>query len=90
MPTIREVAKHIHRLTELDTNIKYVPVPDEGERGRKSDNATFNALYSHLPPALSIEEGLNRYISWALDHEEWWRETADRTLQKSALALASA
>ena len=88
--TIRDVAKHIHRLTGLETNIKYVPVPDEGERGRKSDNSTFNSLYSHLPPALSIQEGLHRYINWALEHENWWKETAEHTLVKSALELAVA
>lgn len=73
--TIREVAQQIQSLTGLESKIKYVPVPDEGERGRKSDNSTFNSLYSHLPNPLSIEEGLRRYIDWAIAHESWWRET---------------
>lgn len=72
--TIREVAQHIHSLVGLKSNIKYVPVPDQGERGRKSDNSTFNSLYPHLPTPLTIQEGLRRYITWAIEHESWWRE----------------
>jgi len=88
--TIKEVAQHINSLLGLESNIKYVPVPDEGERGRKSDNSTFNALYSHLPNALPIEEGLRRYINWAIEHESWWREASaevNHTVQKPPTEL---
>lgn len=84
--TIRELAQHISSLVGLETNIKYVPVLDEGERGRMSNNSTFNALYSHLPTALPIQEGLRRYINWAIEHESWWRESTAElkpVLQKS-------
>ena len=88
--TIKEVAQHINSLLGLESNIKYVPVPDEGERGRKSDNSTFNTLYSHLPNALPIEEGLRRYINWAIEHESWWREASaevNHTVQKPPTEL---
>ncbi len=88
--TIREVARQIHSLVGLESNINYVPVPDEGERGRKSDNSTFNALYSHLPTPLPIEEGLRRYLNWAIKHESWWREATaevNHLLQKSPAEL---
>ena len=74
--SIGEVARHILNLLELDTQINYIPVPDEGERGRKANNDKFNSLYSHLPKALSIREGLRQYIDWAIEHESWWREEA--------------
>lgn len=74
--TIREVAQQVIRSLELDIKIEYKPVPDEGERGRRADNARFNSLYSHLPKPLSIAEGIQRYVDWCADHEAWWK-TAD-------------
>ena len=72
---IRNIAKHILDSLDLGIEIDYVPVADEGEKGRKANNARFDSLYSHLPKALPIEEGINQYIDWAIAHESWWQET---------------
>ncbi|MEO1621250.1 MAG: NAD-dependent epimerase/dehydratase family protein [Cyanobacteria bacterium J06632_3] len=84
---IRNVAQHILDSLDLGIGIDYVPVVDEGEKGRKSNNARFDTLYAHLPKALSIQQGIREYISWAIEHEHWWQEdsarqpTAQRVLQ---------
>lgn len=72
--SVGEIAQHIIDILELDIEIEYVPVVDEGERGRKANNNLFDSLYSHLPQALPIREGLRQYIHWAIEHESWWRE----------------
>jgi nucleoside-diphosphate-sugar epimerase len=79
---IRDIAQHIINLLELDIKICYKPVPDEGEKGRKANNASFNALYSHLPPALSIQEGIRRYVDWAMAHQEWWQDDGTKTVSR--------
>jgi GDP-D-mannose 3', 5'-epimerase len=81
--TIREVAQQVIKALNLDIQIEYKPVPDEGERGRKADNTRFDALYSHLPKALSITEGIQRYVDWCVQHEPWWltAESERRVLQ---------
>lgn len=83
--TIREVAQQVIKALDLDIQIEYKPVPDEGERGRKADNAVFNSLYSHLPKALSISNGVQRYVDWCVKHESWWltAESDRRVLQPS-------
>ncbi len=70
---IREVAEQIIKALNLDIRIDYVPVTDEGERGRKADNALFNSLYPHLAKPLTIAEGIQRYIDWCVTHEAWWK-----------------
>jgi nucleoside-diphosphate-sugar epimerase len=82
---IREIAQHIINILELNIEIEYLPVPDEGERGRKSDNAEFDALYSHLPQPLPIQEGIRRYIDWALEHESFWQEEIRLVNSKAVL-----
>lgn len=72
---IRDIAHHILKALDLEVGINYIPVPDEGEKGRKANNAQFNALYSHLPKPLPIHDGICRYADWALKHERWWRES---------------
>ncbi len=71
---IRNVAQHILTSLNLNTKINYVPVADEGEKGRKSNNTRFDALYGHLPKELSIQQGICQYIDWAIEHESWWQE----------------
>ena len=71
--TIREVAEQVIKALDLDIRIEYKPVPDEGERGRKADNAVFNSLYGHLPKTRSISDGIQRYVDWCVDHEAWWK-----------------
>jgi GDP-D-mannose 3', 5'-epimerase len=74
---IREVAQHIINILELNIEIEYLPVPDEGERGRKADNSRFDALYPHLPQPLPIKEGIRQYIDWVLEHESFWKEISE-------------
>ncbi len=86
---IRNVAQHILDSLDLGIDIEYVPVPDEGEKGRKADNARFNSLYSHLPEALTIEEGIRQYIDWAIAHESWWQETKVEKVKEQVFPAAA-
>lgn len=71
--TIKEVAQAI--LDTLNSNVKIVhkPVLDEGEEARIADNSKFEELYPQFPAPLSIKEGINQYIEWALPREAWWK-----------------
>lgn len=86
---IRNIARHILDSLDLGIEIDYVPVTDEGEKGRKANNERFNSLYSHLPKALSIEEGIHKYINWAIKHERWWKEASVEHIGQSVLPAAS-
>jgi len=87
---IRNIAQHILDSLNLDIGINYIPVTDEGEKGRKSNNANFEALYSHLPKALPIQEGIRQYVAWAIENENWWKEQQlEPVLHKAALLAAS-
>ncbi len=81
---IREIAQHIINILELNIEIDFLPVPDEGERGRKSDNSKFDALYPHLPQPLPIQEGIRRYIDWVLEHETFWKEKISEASNRAA------
>jgi GDP-D-mannose 3', 5'-epimerase len=71
--TIREVALEVIKALDLDIQIKYKPVDDEGERGRKADNTMFESLYGHLPQARSMRAGIQQYVDWCVAHESWWK-----------------
>jgi len=87
---IRNIARHIIDSLALDIDIEYVPVVDEGEKGRKSNNARFDTLYSHLPKALPIDQGIRQYIDWAIEHEAWWQTAeAKETVRKKVLQAVS-
>jgi len=87
---IRDIAQHILDSLDLGIGINYVPVPDEGEKGRKSNNARFEALYSHLPKAMPIQQGIRHYIDWAIEHEDWWKEQrAESVIRQTVLQAVS-
>lgn len=85
---IRNIAQHILDSLDLGIGINYVPVVDEGEKGRKSNNATFDALYSHLPKAMSIQEGIRQYVDWAIENEDCWKEERVTSLTRKAVLQA--
>jgi GDP-D-mannose 3', 5'-epimerase len=89
--TIKTIAETIIKTLNLDIAIDFKPVPDEGERGRKADNAKFNALYPHLPQALSMQAGIERYIEWSLTHPSYWQSSIPNIrIPSSRPALAGA
>ncbi|MGD1865146.1 MAG: NAD-dependent epimerase/dehydratase family protein [Phormidesmis sp.] len=85
---IRDIAGHILDALDLDIEIDYVPVADEGEKGRKSNNARFDTLYSHLPKALTIQQGIRQYIDWAIEHEDWWQEESAKQVVRERILQA--
>jgi GDP-D-mannose 3', 5'-epimerase len=87
--TIKAIADTIIKTLNLDIEIDFKPVPDEGERGRKADNAKFNALYAHLPKALSMPAGIERYIAWSMAHPSYWQTDIPTVGGRSAELIGS-
>lgn len=85
---IRNIAQHILDSLDLGIGINYVPVADEGEKGRKANNAKFDALYSHLPKARPIEQGIRQYVEWAIENESWWKEERVQGVTRKAVLQA--